>query len=139
MFPTKEEIADFFTAQFQQKGEMLHALQDLNSKISQDIIFNVIGEGFSLATQTQGITAFQTWVASTALPAAARMCDAVPPRTSEVIRVTGGGDSPYAVALFQEKFSHKGKFSYTILNISKIYSNDEHLTGTPFTTNYQFA
>ena len=139
MFPTKEQIADFFTAQIQQKGELLAALQNLNSKISQDINFKVVGEGFSIATQTQGMTAFQTYLASTALPAAARIFDAVPPRTSEVIRVTGGGDSPYAVALFKDKFSHKGKFSYTILNNSKIYSDDEPLTCTPFTMNYQFA
>ncbi len=110
MFPSPEQIAGFFTSQFQQKGEMLSALQDLDSMISEDVVFEVPGQGFSLATQGQGIVAFKAFLVTRCVPVATQIFDAIPPRTSEVIRVVGGGNSPRAVAEFKETFTHKGKF-----------------------------
>lgn len=112
MFPFSEQIAEFFASQIQQKGDMVAAFQDLDSKIAEDIAFEVPGKGFSLAIQGQGLTAFKTYLVTRIVPAAAQMFDAIPPHTSERIRVIGGGDSPWAVVEFRENFSRKGKFLY---------------------------
>ena len=112
MFPSAGQIADSFTSQILQKGDLSAALQDFGGKLAEDIIFEFPGKGFSLAVQGQGILAFKTYLATRIIPTATQIFDAIPPRTSELIRVTGGGDSPLAMVEGRGKFSRKGKFLY---------------------------
>ena len=112
MFPSAGQITDFFTSQILQKGNIAAALQDLDSKVAEDIIFEIPGKGFSLAVQGQGILPFKTYLTTRVIPTLVQIFDAIPPRSSEVIRVTGGGDSPLAMVEGRENFSRKGKFLY---------------------------
>ena len=112
MFPSADQITDFFTSQVLQKGDIAAALHDFDSKIAEDIIFETPGKSFSLAVQGQGILPFKTYIATRIMPTFAQIFDAIPPRSSEVIRVTGGGDSPLAMVEGRTNFSRKGKFLY---------------------------
>jgi ketosteroid isomerase-like protein len=98
---------------------MLAALQDLGGKLSEDIIMELPGKGFSLATQIHGLVAYKTYLVTRCVPVDAEIFDAIPPVRDEVIRVVGGGDSPWAMAMFKKTFSHRGtpssmKYAYSL-------------------------
>lgn len=85
---------------------------------SDDIDFQIAGQGFGLACHVQGIVALKAHLAAHSSPSLASVMDLSKPMHGEVIRVIGGGESPWAAGVLRSTGTTKNSESLYYLNNS---------------------
>jgi hypothetical protein len=107
MSPSAAQINELYTGLLNQhvqgvqqgKGsaEITDALS-LEQILSDDYSFEIAGQEFDLAGRGQGIPAVKEYIATRLFPAILSIYDTNKPMAWEVVRVIGGGESPWATA-----------------------------------------
>jgi hypothetical protein len=116
-----EKVTEFFTTQLQREGSMLSSLEarlrDIENIFSEDVAFHFCGQGSKLAVDAQGRDAFKTFIATRLIPCYNSIYDPDRPISTELVRVIGGGESPYVAVEFKGTGTSKGE-SFLLKKVS---------------------